>query len=67
MDCASAADHDYPSVPDPAFLDMAIDKNMKLEEEIDALKKEIQELKISTTFGLQRFTQSDDSIRFYTR
>ncbi|XP_026162562.1 uncharacterized protein LOC113130266 [Mastacembelus armatus] len=67
MDCTPAADHDYSSVPEPAFLDMAVDKHMQLEEKIDALMKEIQELKPISTFGIERFAQSDVNIRFYTR
>ncbi|KAK7144577.1 hypothetical protein R3I94_010866 [Phoxinus phoxinus] len=67
MDCTPAADHDYSSVPEPAFMDSAIDENTKLKEENYSLKKEIQELKISCKFGLQRFAHSDDDIRFYTR
>uniref|UniRef100_A0A3Q3SZ89 THAP-type domain-containing protein n=1 Tax=Mastacembelus armatus TaxID=205130 RepID=A0A3Q3SZ89_9TELE len=67
MDCTPAADHDYSSVPEPAFLDTAVDKHMQLEEKIDALMKEIQELKLLSTFGIERFAQSDVNIRFYTR
>ncbi|XDV37930.1 hypothetical protein PO909_007468 [Leuciscus waleckii] len=62
MDCTPAADHDYSSVPEPAFMDSAIDENTNLKEVIDSLKKEIQELKISCKFGLQRFAHSDDDI-----
>ncbi|CAM4537219.1 unnamed protein product [Leuciscus chuanchicus] len=67
MDCTPAADHDYSSVPEPAFMDSVIDENRNLKEENDSLKKEIQELKICCKFGLQRFAHSDDDIRFYTR
>lgn len=52
MDCTPAADHDYSSVPEPAFLDTALDNIMKSEEQIDAIKKEIQELKLNSTFRL---------------
>uniref|UniRef100_A0A3Q2ZA89 THAP domain-containing protein 1 n=1 Tax=Kryptolebias marmoratus TaxID=37003 RepID=A0A3Q2ZA89_KRYMA len=58
-------DHNYCSVPEPAGLDMAVSENAKLKEEIEALRKQIEELKIQSTF-LQGFAGSDDDIRFYT-
>ena len=67
MECAVFADHDYCSFPEPAGLDMAAVKNEELQEEILLLRRELKELKIQATFGLQRFAGSDDDIRFYTR
>ncbi|XP_014892019.1 uncharacterized protein LOC106949963 [Poecilia latipinna] len=60
----SLLDHDYCSVPEPADLDTAGNENETLKEEI---KKQVEELKIPSSFGLQRFVGSDDDIRFYTR
>nr|XP_012774661.1 uncharacterized protein LOC101480193 isoform X3 [Maylandia zebra] len=44
----------------------AVEQNMKLKEEMGTLRKEIQELKMQSAFGLQRFAGSDDDIQFYT-
>ncbi|PWA15679.1 hypothetical protein CCH79_00020897 [Gambusia affinis] len=60
-------DHDYCSVPEPAHLDGAVNGNQELKEEINSLKKQVKELEIPSSFGLQRFAGSDDNIRFYTR
>ena len=43
---------------------MAAVKNEELQEEILLLRRELKELKIQATFGLQRFAGSDDDIRF---
>ena len=67
MECAVVADHDYCSVPETAGLDMAAVKNEELQKEIELLHRELKELKMQATFGLQRFAGSDDDIRFYTR
>ncbi|XP_054912090.1 uncharacterized protein LOC129376503 [Poeciliopsis prolifica] len=57
-------DHDYCSVPEPADRNLAVHENQKLTEEI---KKQAEEPEAPSRFGLQRFTGSDDDIRFYTR
>ncbi|CAI5654256.1 unnamed protein product [Oreochromis niloticus] len=61
MECNSGLDHDYCCAPD-----VTIDQNMKLKKEMGTLRKEIQELKMQSAFGLQRFAGSDDDIQFYT-
>lgn len=66
MEYNSALDHDYFCDPEPACLDVTVEKNMKLKEEMGTLRKEIQELKMQSAFGLQRFAGSDDDIQFYT-
>ncbi|KAL2089208.1 hypothetical protein ACEWY4_016107 [Coilia grayii] len=68
MDCTPLPDdHDYHKAPEAAFLDMALDRIQELEEKNEALEKEFKELKISCTFVLERFIQSDVNIRLYTR
>nr|XP_004551688.1 uncharacterized protein LOC101480193 isoform X1 [Maylandia zebra] len=66
MEYNSALDHDYFCDPEPACLDVTVEQNMKLKEEMGTLRKEIQELKMQSAFGLQRFAGSDDDIQFYT-
>lgn len=60
-------EHDYCAVPEPASLDMALNEICNLKEKLETLQIENEELKIQSTFGLQRFAGSDDDIRFYTR
>ncbi|XP_063075409.1 uncharacterized protein LOC134465590 [Engraulis encrasicolus] len=70
MECAHTPpgdDHDYPKAPEAAFLDMALDRIKELEETNEALVKQLMELKICNTFALERFIQSEASIRLYTR
>ncbi|XP_031591100.2 uncharacterized protein LOC116316630 [Oreochromis aureus] len=61
MEYNSGLDHDYCCAPD-----VTVDQNMKLKKEMGTLRKEIQELKMQSAFGLQRFAGSDDDIQFYT-
>uniref|UniRef100_A0A3P9CQD5 THAP domain-containing protein 1 n=1 Tax=Maylandia zebra TaxID=106582 RepID=A0A3P9CQD5_9CICH len=56
-------DHDYCSVPEPSALDISA----SAAEDVETLRKEIQELRVQREFGLQRFAGSDTDIRFYTR
>ncbi|KAM4538028.1 uncharacterized protein V3H82_023802 [Fundulus diaphanus] len=59
--------HDYCSVPEAAAVDMVLHKNEELTREIEDLRKELDQTKITLRFGLQRFAGSDEDIRFYTR
>uniref|UniRef100_A0A3P8RAD7 THAP domain-containing protein 1 n=1 Tax=Astatotilapia calliptera TaxID=8154 RepID=A0A3P8RAD7_ASTCA len=60
-------DHDYCSVPEPSALDISASAAEDLSEDVETLRKEIQELRVQREFGLQRFAGSDTDIRFYTR
>lgn len=59
--------HDYCVPPEPSALDMSISEREKLEEEIQKLKKQMEDMAMEQRFGLQRFAGSDEDIRFYTR
>lgn len=60
-------DHDYCSTTGPAAPDPALKHTKDLRTEIVRLKKQIQDVTLWNTFGLERFAGSDDDIRFYTR
>ena len=60
-------DHDYCSVPEPAAMDMSASAAEGVTNEVEELRKELQELRLQRDFGLQRFAGSDADIRFYTR
>ncbi|ROJ46205.1 hypothetical protein DPX16_10930 [Anabarilius grahami] len=59
--------HDYCSVPEPAALDLSLCENEELKSEIEDLRKQLEQAKVNSRFGLQRFVGSDEDIRFYTR
>ena len=59
--------HDYCSAPEPAALDLSLEKNDELKREIEDLREKLEQAKINSRFGLQRFAGSDEDIRFYTR
>uniref|UniRef100_A0A3P9BW33 THAP domain-containing protein 1 n=1 Tax=Maylandia zebra TaxID=106582 RepID=A0A3P9BW33_9CICH len=48
-------DHDYCSVPEPSALDISASAAEDLSEDVETLRKEIQELRVQREFGLQRF------------
>ncbi|XP_076874103.1 uncharacterized protein LOC143523498 isoform X1 [Brachyhypopomus gauderio] len=56
-------EHDYCVSNEPAALDLSLNEN---EEEISRLRKQIEDLTVSK-FCLERFSASDDDIRFFTR
>uniref|UniRef100_A0A3Q3CGS5 THAP domain-containing protein 1 n=1 Tax=Haplochromis burtoni TaxID=8153 RepID=A0A3Q3CGS5_HAPBU len=58
--------HDYCSVPEPSALDISASAAEDLSEDVETLRKEIQELRVQREFGLQRFAGSNSDIRFYT-
>ncbi|KAG5285666.1 hypothetical protein AALO_G00006030 [Alosa alosa] len=65
--------HDYCSVPEAAALDMALHENEKLKREVEDLRKQLDQTKILSRLGLQRFAGSDhtvygsdEDIHFYT-
>ncbi|XP_058493877.1 uncharacterized protein LOC131465320 [Solea solea] len=60
-------DHDYCSSTEPAALDLALDQIDHLRGETATLRKRVEEISVSSRFGLQRFAASDDDIWFYTR
>ncbi|KAL7880415.1 hypothetical protein SRHO_G00026690 [Serrasalmus rhombeus] len=60
-------DHDYCSAPEPSSLDMSCAENEDLSREVEELRNQLHELRVQLTFGLQRFSGSDEDIRFYTR
>ncbi|KAK9977008.1 hypothetical protein ABG768_018829 [Culter alburnus] len=59
--------HDYCSVPEPAALDLSLCENEELKREIEDLWKQLEQAKVNSRFGLQRFAGFDEDIRFYTR
>ncbi|XP_039882787.1 uncharacterized protein LOC120730440 [Simochromis diagramma] len=50
-------DHDYCSVPEPSALDISASAAEDLSEDVETLRKEIQELCVQREFGLQRFAK----------
>lgn len=60
-------DHDYCARTEPAALDLAWNQNEELQHEIARLRKQIEELTLSSKFCLERFSASDEDIRFFTR
>ncbi len=67
IDRGHAVGHDYCSVPEPAALDLSLCENEELKREIEDLRKQLEQAKVNSRFGLQRFAGSDEDIRFYTR
>ncbi len=67
IDRGHAVGHDYCSVPEPAALDLSLSENEELKREIEDLRKQLEQAKVNSRFGLQRFAGSDEDIRFYTR
>ncbi|XP_059360523.1 THAP domain-containing protein 2-like [Carassius carassius] len=63
----STNDHDYSTAPQPAFVDSVLEENERLREEIDHVRRQMEQMSLKQRFGLQRFTGSDSDIRFYTR
>ncbi|XP_034024724.1 uncharacterized protein LOC117509014 [Thalassophryne amazonica] len=59
--------HDYCATSEPAALDLSLNESDELRKEISRLRKQIEEITISSKFGLERFSNSDEDIRFYTR
>uniref|UniRef100_A0A672SDN2 THAP domain-containing protein 1 n=1 Tax=Sinocyclocheilus grahami TaxID=75366 RepID=A0A672SDN2_SINGR len=59
--------HDYDAKPDPSALDMACEKIEAQQQVIEELQKRLEEVTLKQSFGLERFSSSDDDIRFYTR
>ena len=59
--------HDYCSAPEPAALDLSLGQNEELKREIEDLREQLEQAKVNSRFGLQRFSGSDEDIRFYTR
>uniref|UniRef100_A0A8C5AAH4 THAP domain-containing protein 1 n=1 Tax=Gadus morhua TaxID=8049 RepID=A0A8C5AAH4_GADMO len=49
-------DQDYCSVPEPAAMDMSASANEIVSNEVEELRKELQELRLQREFGLQRNT-----------
>ncbi|KAL6460784.1 hypothetical protein MHYP_G00307500 [Metynnis hypsauchen] len=59
-------EHDYCVSTEPAALDLSLNDNEELRE-ISRLRKQIEDLTVSSKFCLKRFSASDDDIRFFTR
>ncbi|XP_062336855.1 uncharacterized protein LOC134036116 [Osmerus eperlanus] len=59
--------HDYCAKPEPSALDMAYEKIEAQKQIIEELRKRVEEVTLKQSFGLERFSASDDDIRFYTR
>ncbi|KAK7915507.1 hypothetical protein WMY93_011268 [Mugilogobius chulae] len=66
MDVA-CPEHDCCSSAEPAALDLALSENVELRSELAALRRQMEEMSISSKFGLERFAGSDEDIRLYTR
>ncbi|KAL6491382.1 hypothetical protein MHYP_G00017270 [Metynnis hypsauchen] len=60
-------EHDYCVSTEPAALDLSLNDNEELREERSRLRKQIEDLTVSSKFCLERFSASDDDIRFFTR
>ena len=56
---------DYCSVPEPAAVDMSASAAESVSNEVQGLRKELQELRLLREFGLQRSAGSDADIRIY--
>ena len=59
--------HDYDQRPESCALDMACEKIQAQQLAIEELQNRLAVLSLQQTFGLQRFSASDDDIRFFTR
>ncbi|XP_049437202.1 uncharacterized protein LOC125891759 [Epinephelus fuscoguttatus] len=59
--------HDYDAKPEPSVLDTACEKIEAQQLLIEELQKTLAEVTLKQSFGLERFSASDDDIRFYTR
>ncbi|CAL8303337.1 unnamed protein product [Arctogadus glacialis] len=60
-------DQDYCSVSEPTAMDMSASAAESVSNEVQELRKELQELRLQREFGLQRFAGSDADIRIYAR
>ncbi|XP_005163658.2 uncharacterized protein isoform X3 [Danio rerio] len=60
-------EHDYCSVPETTTADNGPDPVKELREEVERLRRQVEEMSVSQTFCLGRFAASDDDIKFYTR
>ncbi|KAJ8411946.1 hypothetical protein AAFF_G00142130 [Aldrovandia affinis] len=58
--------HNYHARPEPAALDLAQDKIEAQQLEIEDLRKKLEEVTLQQSFALERFSGSDDDIRFFT-
>ena len=58
--------HDY-AKPELSALDMACEKIEAQQQVIEELRKRVEEVTLKQSFALERFSASDDDIRFYTR
>lgn len=59
--------HDYDAKPEPSALDIAYEKIEAQQLLIEELQNRLEEVTLKQSFGLERFSASDDDIRFYTR
>ncbi|KAK7154797.1 hypothetical protein R3I93_009675 [Phoxinus phoxinus] len=59
--------HDYDAKPEASALDIAYEKIEAQQLLIEELQKRLEEVTLKQSFGLERFSASDDDIRFYTR
>lgn len=60
-------DHDYCGTAEPAALDLSLQCNEDLLLEIERLRQQLEDVTINNKFCLERFSASDDDIRFFTR
>nr|XP_005163657.1 uncharacterized protein LOC566646 isoform X2 [Danio rerio] len=60
-------EHDYCSVPETTTADNGPDPVKELREEVERLRRQVEEMSVSQRFCLGRFAASDDDIKFYTR
>ncbi|KAK5598367.1 hypothetical protein CRENBAI_013375, partial [Crenichthys baileyi] len=58
--------HDYCASTEPAALDLSLSENEELREEISKLRKQMEDLAVSSKFCLERFSACDEDIRFFT-
>lgn len=59
--------HDYDAKPEPSAVDTLCEKLEAKQLVIEELQKRLEEVSLKQSFGLERFSASDDDIRFYTR
>ncbi|KAK5604359.1 hypothetical protein CRENBAI_018876 [Crenichthys baileyi] len=53
-------EHDYRTSTEPAALDLSLNENKELRGEISKLRKQIEDLTVSSKFCLERFSASDE-------
>ena len=61
------SDHDYCTSPEPAAVDMVLNERDELREENCQLRTQLEDLMVTSRFGLRRFEGSDSQIRVFTR